>query len=198
MCLDFIYVFHSKCLSAGRKPGSSDVVSLFNTGVSQSFKTNLTSLPHGTELYVIVKCINSVQLSTEVVSPAMVVSYDKPSSASASVTFLPVNRQMLLQSGTMVDDVVQSNTSLLQLTWHGFTDISGIQGYEYRLLTDNRTVIDWTNVGLHNLVVLDNIPLKNGNSYRAGVRSINRGLQYSDAVYTDIIIDSRKPTLTGE
>ena len=105
---------------------------------------------------------------------------------------------MALQSGTMVDDVVQSNTSLLQLTWQGFTDISGIQGYEYRLLTDNRTVIDWTNVGLHNMVVLDHLTMKNGNSYRAGVRSINRGLQYSDAVYTDIIVNSRKPTLTGE
>ena len=148
---------------------------------------------HGNRLYANIKCINNIELKTVQVAPPIVISTQKPNIDNAKLTFVPMSTYSMVHN----QQGIQSNQSHLVMFWDGFTDETDITHYEYQLLSNNKSIVDWTTTGRKQFVSLDHLTLVDGQSYTAQVRSVNTGSVQSDVISEDIFVESREPQLTG-
>ena len=154
---------------------------------------------HGTKLYANVKCINHVEYSSTKTSDLIIVSLHEPDSDYAKVRFIPKSEFGTRPMSTALGDEanVQSNKTHVEFSWEGFSDLSGINFYEYRLLSDNGKLTNWVNVGKKTVASIDFAGLTNGQNCTAEVRAVNTGNYRSRAISSAILIQSRGPQLTG-
>ena len=148
---------------------------------------------HGDRLYANIKCINNIELKTIQVAPPIVISTQKPNIDNAKLTFVPMSTYSMVHN----QQGIQSNQSHLAMFWDGFTDETDITHYEYQLVSNNESIVDWTTTGRKQFVSLDHLTLVDGQSYTAQVRSVNTGNVQSDLISKDIFVESREPQLTG-
>ena len=164
-----------------------------------SFLTDSLPVIHGTTFYTNVKCINNVEYSSVKISEPITVSLKQPEVENAAVSFIPQSVFGRLPTSSVSRDGlnVQPNRTHVEFFWEGFTDLSGISFYEYRLLSDNGQLTDWVNAGKRTLVSVNFASLPNGQKCTAEVRAVNTGNYRSGAISSVILINSRGPRLTG-
>ena len=145
------------------------------------------------------KCVNRVEYSSTKTSEPITVSFHEPDSDHAVVKFNPRSEYGTLPMSTAIDDeaIVQSNKTHVEFSWEGFSDLSGINFYEYRLLSDKGQLTNWVNVGKKTFASVDFAGLANGQNCTAEVRAVNTGNYRSRSISSVILIQSRGPQLTG-
>lgn len=134
------------------------------------------------------------------------------------ITRVASNGAVLVQSGPSIGQVLdgpnpftdidhQADCSALAATWLGFSDPSGIRGYEVAVSTGNTThpnVVGWTKVGLQRMYTFDNISLPEETAVVVLVRATNNGARTSVAASNGVLCDHTAPmhlgdaTVTGE
>ena len=102
----------------------------------------------------------------------------------------------LAESPDRTELAVQSDKNYLQFRWVGFFDVSGIQSFEYRVMSQKGTYSDWINAGLKDIATVDNT-FMNGKRYTIQVCAINMGYLRGDAISATMLVESRSPRLTG-
>lgn len=121
----------------------------------------------------------------------MYIYSEPPSSMHARVTILPTRELMF---GPQPE--YQADNKQLYAFWDGFADLTGIYGYETRLVSDSSVVSNWTSTGQHTNVLFSNLSLSDG-YYSVEVRAINQGNISSIAVNRSMHITMQKPSFTG-
>ena len=130
------------------------------------------------------------------------VSLDKPSIDDARVKLIQRSQHETeelasLEPNAKLQMAIQSNTDRIQFGWEGFFDVSGISSFEFRLSTDNTSpTAEWVNAG-HKDVVSVNDSFSNGEMYAVEICALSIANMRSDIISAKILIDSRKPELTG-
>ena len=158
------------------------------------FLTEEFSVNHGDRLYINIKCVNNIELAAVKVATPIIISTQGPRNDIAKMGFIPFSQFSM----THDQEDVQSSRSSLAIYWEGFTDTTGIDHYECRLLSETNTLIDWTNTGSKRFVSLDGFTLVDGQTYLAEVRAVNVGNIRSEVASSTILIESRAPQLTGK
>ena len=150
-------------------------------------------------MYTSVKCINNVEYSSVKTSEAITVSFKEPDIENARVSFIPQSVCGRLATSSVSGDGlnVQPNRTHVEFFWEGFSDLSGISFYEYRLLSDKGHLTDWVNAGKRTLVSVNFASLANGQNCTAEVRAVNTGNYRSGVISRVILINSQGPQLTG-
>lgn len=178
---------------------------------SNSFCTSDTLyLPHGTTVYGKVRCVNNVELKTDIATEGIAIIYLSPSANESKVSFL--QQQQLgtgqttpvlhLSNGSdYIEYYIQSRTDTLSIEWNGFNDVTGIDRYAYRITNEEKkTVIEWTETKKHSV----NVPfyerhlLAAGQTYTAEVKAVNKNELESVSAKAYVFVDDREPKLTGE
>ncbi|WAR31728.1 hypothetical protein MAR_034270 [Mya arenaria] len=191
-------IIHCTC-SVGMFPNKDDVQDKWFADTLSACESNLLQLKHGDKVYVNINCVNNVELATTKTVASNTVSMDFITSNQVTVNILPVNEglfsSMLLTVGPVK---LQSNTSLVQISWSGFEDTSGIDFYEYCISDErNATIVDWTNVHLKTVASARGLTLHNTETLNVSVRATNTGQHRSEAVHASISIISQPPALSG-
>ena len=148
----------------------------------------------GTKLYTSVKCVNNIGLATIEVSRSILISMEPPRESVADLTFIPSSVYKLAET----EVAIQPNLSYLQFSWDSFTDDLSVSSYEYRLLSENIKLVNWTDTGKKNFVSTNSLNLEDGQWYTAEVRALNKIGLRSNVVNSTILVDSSEPTLTGK
>lgn len=183
---------------AGTAEHRDDIQKFEAANASNGFTSDWLLAYHGGKIYANVKCVNNVEYSSVQVSDPIIVSVEEPSVKETQLRFTLQSQSSTKESESWGRSrPVQSNTTSLQLTWGGFWDSSGITGFEYRLLSNNESLIDWMKAGLKKTVSVNTTRLEDGQVYTAEVCAINMGGLRSEAVSSEILVDSRAPGLTG-
>ena len=166
---------------------------------SNRFFTQYLSVIHGRKLYSTVKCVNNVEYSSTKTSEPITVSFHEPDSEHAVVRFIPQSAfgTLIMSTAIGYEINVQCNKTHLEFSWEGFLDVSGINFYEYRLLSNNGQLTDWVNAGKKTFASIDFVSLANGQNYTAEVRAVNTGNYRSRPISSSILIQSHGPQLTG-
>ena len=187
---------------AGTARFSDDLQRYRETNLSNTFLTDWIQVFHGDYIHVNVKCVNNIDLSTIEVFGPIKVSLDRPLSKYARLSFISLSQlstetsSSLAESPDRTDMVVQSDKNYLQFRWVGFFDASGIQSFEYRVLSQKGTYSDWFNTGLKDIATVENT-FMNGKRYTIQVCAINMGTLRGDAISATMLVESRAPRLTG-
>ena len=160
------------------------------------------SVVHGDVIHATVRCVNHVELMTEETSVPFTISVEKPVSELAKVEFISPDDRSLSDPREQIAGVsdgrmfVQSNLTCLQIQWSGFTDVSGVEQFQYRILDHDKVVKPWTGTGRETMTLVNNRPLQRGDVYTAEVRAANIGGYVSDSASARMVI-GRSPALTG-
>ena len=157
------------------------------------------NLEHGKRVYVTIRCVNDVELVTEISSDPVVIVKHPPNTDQAKVSFLKLGEESHQgNSGTISETFsIQTNDSHIQFQWSGFLDASRIKYYEYRLLHENKPLIDWSSSGTKTMATVSGHPFASGNTYTAEVRAYNDKYD-SKVVEGKLLIYKDKPTLSGK
>ena len=158
------------------------------------FLTEEFNVSHGDKLFINIKCVNNVELATVKEATPIIISTRGPSSDDARLGFISLSDSGLMQD----QQETESSQSNLAIYWDGFRDTSGINYYEYRILSETSSLVDWTNTGIKRFVSLYGLTLAEEQIYTAEVRAVNVGNVKSETVSATILIDSKKPQLTGK
>lgn len=178
------------------------ITDIQHTWESQSLVSCSSSdlrLVHGETIYLTVKCVNNVELATEVVAEPLTVSVQPASISKATVEFLPLNDAGYFPGTDK--NAVQSNDSCLLIQWNGFDDLSGIVNFQYHIMQGSNSVIDWTSTGRQNTVIEcgnNKWTLMSNRSYTAEVRAENSGQYVSNNIKADVFVLSETPRLSGK
>ena len=119
---------------------------------------------------------------------------EPPRESVADLTFIPSSVYKLAET----EVAIQPNLSYLQFSWDSFTDDLSVSSYEYRLLSENIKLVNWTDTGKKNFVSTNSLNLEDGQWYTAEVRALNKIGLRSNVVNSTILVDSSEPTLTGK
>ena len=185
----------------GSCEGTADVQEETLARHTNLFVSRIISASHGKRLYLTVLCINNVELAKKRNAGPVIVSVEKPVARQAAVQFIASSTQTSADIYAHDNDfsnalIVQSNKSRLQFFWYGFEDESGIDHYEYRVISQSGPS-DWTDVGQRTHVTLDGLDLTDAETYTAEVRASNTGAFISETANATILIGSREPKFTG-
>ncbi|WAR31701.1 hypothetical protein MAR_034243 [Mya arenaria] len=189
---------HCTC-SIGMLPNKDNVQYQWYADTLSSCESNLLQLNHGEKVYVNINCVNNVELATTTTVASNTVSMDFITSNQATVNILPVNEGLISSIPLTVGPTkIQSNTSMVQISWSGFEDISGIDFYEYCISDDrNATIVDWTNVHLKTVATARGLTLHNTETLNVHVRATNTGQHRGEAVNASLFTISQPPVLSG-
>ncbi|KAK3589123.1 hypothetical protein CHS0354_017089 [Potamilus streckersoni] len=176
----------------GEDMGSVSFVPLTLSSSTERCRFSTVSVAHGTTLYPHITCVNNVELASSTCGKGFVVSYLHPSIEDAKAIFMPQNRiQMSAGSG------FQSNLTLLVAQWQGFTDVSGINNYQCKLLKDGHAILEDINTGKHSGWKSYKLPLQDDSTYRLEIIAVNAGNIHSEPITCNISTYSKSPLLTG-
>ncbi|KAK3093029.1 hypothetical protein FSP39_010221 [Pinctada imbricata] len=187
------------CLcSLGLFKGIQDVIGwTASEKENNTYTCSLTELDlnDGTTVFPSVKCINTVQLSNMINFEPMVVSYKAPVLSDAKIEFISQN-EISADHETPIYPV-QSNSSYVVFSWHGFHDESCHLTYETRLYQSGRAVQPWSNAGSRRLRSYD-VGLGDWDNITVETRALNHGHIPSTPIYASISIQTKAPRLTGK
>ncbi|XP_052789886.1 uncharacterized protein LOC128224179 [Mya arenaria] len=185
--------------SIGMLPNNNNIQEQWYADTLSSCESNLLQLQHGDKVWVNINCVNNVDLATTKTVASNTVSIDVISSNQATVNILPVNEGLISSIPLTVGPTkIQSNTSLVQISWSGFEDTSGIDFYEYCISDErNATIVDWTNVLLKTVATARGLTLHNTETLNVSVRATNTGHHRSEAVHASFFTISQPPALSG-
>ncbi|XP_053381645.1 uncharacterized protein LOC123528459 [Mercenaria mercenaria] len=154
-------------------------------------------LQHGDKVFVSVKCINNVELATSMISETIIISTESPDISKAEVRIIsPDKRGTTKPNQGLITTYVVADRSHVQLEWEGFEDMSGVNSYEYRVLYDNHTIVDWKNTSRRKTAEINDLDLDPGKVYKAEVRAVNSGNYVSDSITAGLVIQT-EPSFTG-
>ncbi|WAR31807.1 hypothetical protein MAR_034349, partial [Mya arenaria] len=189
---------HCTCC-IGMFPNKNNVQDQWFADTLSSCESNLLQLNHGDKVYVNINCVNYVELATTTSIASNTVSMDFITSNQATVNILPANEGLISSIPLTVGPTkLQSNTSMVQISWSGFEDISGIDFYEYCISDErNATIVDWTNVHLKTVATTRGLTLHNTETLNVSVRATNTGHYRSEAVNASLFTISQPPALSG-
>ncbi|XP_060558764.1 uncharacterized protein LOC132719043 [Ruditapes philippinarum] len=183
--------------SIGQRPGLHDISSIWIAENKTSCESNRQIFTHGQTVFLNLKCFNEIGLSTEDVAGPLVVSLQQSKTSSAELVFIPQNEG---SNGNIIRQrsiwQVQSNNTCLVFKWGGFSDLSGIVYYEYRVYQNEHNVLKEWEKTEKDMAKVENIGLRNGEVI-AEVRAINIGSFISHSVNASLLVARYPPTVTG-
>lgn len=156
---------------------------------------------HGTLLVISVQCINNVELAASAKAEPVIVSFLSPSSSSAHVEIIPYGEHLVhlgeLVSPSQNEIVTQDNLTCIHAQWSGFYDRTDINHYNYTLAKNNLPFLMDSTSTRNTNIELNGLNLTNGDVYTLEVVAVNSGGIHSEPVRASVMVDSRKPRLSG-
>ncbi|KAL4219902.1 hypothetical protein ACF0H5_020314 [Mactra antiquata] len=178
----------------------TDIEPYFKTiGINSCQFSNL-SLMHGKHVYVAVKCVNSIELSSVPAYKEVQVILQPPLIDNADLKIISASDVRIHRNVSPVieaDLYVLTNASSVIMEWSDFLDVTEIDHYEYRLKLENKTIVDWSKC-YQSTAEIHGSHLTSDEKYTAEVRAVNYGLFKSNSIKSDIIIHNQRPRLSGE
>ena len=165
------------------------------------FFTEWFEASHGDDLYTTVKCLNKIGLSTVEVFGPVKVSLVQPTVGNARLKFIPrsqrkANALSSMGPNTETQMTIQSSTNKIQFEWDGIIDASTLSKFEYRLSAENEPFTEWVGTGLKDTVSVNN-SFSDETKYTVEVSAVNIANIRSDIINATLMIDSRRPELSG-
>ncbi|XP_053399195.1 uncharacterized protein LOC123556900 isoform X2 [Mercenaria mercenaria] len=183
--------------SIGNKPGLFDIHSVWISQSLTSCESNEIQISHGQHLYLNLKCVNNIELSTMIFTEPLVASIEKPDTYSAVLAFVPQNEESSEYMSRVGSHFpIQSNHTCLELKWVGFEDLSGIDYYEYRLTQSGHAIFTYWTKTYRNFVQVADVDMESG-EINAEVRAINAGSFISESVNASLLVVRHAPRLTA-
>ena len=146
---------------SGEEAGTLNIRPWFITS-SMYYILEEINVTHGMIIVPEIRCINNVELDYTFSASRVLVSYEKPVTTYARLFVVP--NDMVTGTAPQPNAVV-SNPDLLQFGWEGFSDISGVHHYIYRVLEGEHIIVNDTNTGSSSFASLANLDLKDGMNY---------------------------------
>ncbi|XP_066263995.1 uncharacterized protein [Branchiostoma lanceolatum] len=178
----------------GMDPGSSSISDYTVSENSGSASKSVSGLSHGQTVYVTVRCHNNVGLYSTMSSDGVTIVKSPPSTAAAQLSVLTRSETHYPTRGNH-----QSQTDMLQLSWGGFTDTTGIAAYQYTLEgpgSDNSTWYSLTPYGDTSTIL--GLHLQPDASYKVFLRAVNNVQMESASLQADVQIINSSPSVSGE
>ncbi|CAH1249044.1 SCARF2 [Branchiostoma lanceolatum] len=176
----------------GMEPGSSSISDYTMSEDPGSASKSVSGLSHGQTVYVTVRCHNNVGLYSTMSSDGVTIVKSPPSTAAAQLSVLTRSETHYPTRGNH-----QSQTDMLQLSWGGFTDTTGIAAYQYALEGPGVDVSIWSSLSPYGdtstLLGLDLQPA----SYKVFLRAINNVQMESASLQAEVQITTTSPSLSG-
>ncbi|XP_078574183.1 uncharacterized protein LOC144860694 [Branchiostoma floridae x Branchiostoma japonicum] len=177
----------------GLSPGSTEI-SHFQPTDSLSFSSrNLTGLiHHGQTVYTTVRCHNHARLEAQAITDGVTLVTNPPDSSAAKVRVVPLS-----ETPFPAEEGHQSVAEQLRFFWEGFTDEAGIDHYEISLDAPGNSTNMCLPTGLHGETssTLTGLGLETNQTYTVYCRAVNKGGLVSDAVWTNVTIETDQPLL---
>lgn len=162
---------------------------------------NDTKLNHGDRAFVSVKCVNDVELGSQVISTEIIISTTAPVITDAEVQIISNmklwNENPFTLSTDQLSTFTVTDRSRIRIEWSGFQDPTGLKYYEYRIMDQNHTVVDWTTTGLETMADVRGLYLDFEKLYKVEVRATNSGKYNSRPVAAAFVVYD-EPLLTGK
>ncbi|WAQ98195.1 hypothetical protein MAR_022568, partial [Mya arenaria] len=189
---------HCTC-SVGMFPYKANIQDQWYADNQSSCESTLLQLKHGDKVYVNIKCVNNVELATTTTVASNTLSINFTKSNDVTVKIIPVNEAPFSTIPiTVAPTKIQSNKSLVQISWSEFKHTSGIDYYEYCISDERNTIIvDWTNVQLKTVASAHGLILNNAEKMNVSVRATNTGQYTSEAVNASLFTISEPSALSG-
>lgn len=185
----------------GTRFQGTDIVDLRLSDTVNTCLFNDTKLHHGNRAFISVKCINDVELGSQVISTEIIISTTAPDVTDAKVHIISNRKLWNDNSFTLSTDQLSTfavtDRSCIRIEWSGFQDPVGLKNYEYRIMDQNRTVVDWKTTGLETMVDVSGLFLDFENMYKVEVRATNFGKYTSHPVAAGLVVYN-EPLLTGK
>ncbi|XP_078657344.1 uncharacterized protein LOC144903237 [Branchiostoma floridae x Branchiostoma belcheri] len=186
----------SLCESAqGLSPGSTELSHFQPTDKLSSSSTNLTGLiQHGQTVYTTVRCRNAAGLESQAVTDGVTLVTRPPDSAAAELRVTSPSQTPFPAEGGH-----QSAKEQLRFFWEGFYDEAGIDHYEISISGPNNSSHTWLSAGVNGetSATLSGLRLEPQQTYTVFCRAVNMGGLVSDAVWTNVTIETEQPTVNG-
>jgi hypothetical protein len=131
------------------------------------------------------------------VAGLLIVSLQQSKTSNAELVFIPQNEgsnENIIRPRSIWP--VQSNNTCLVFKWDGFSDLSGIVYYEYRVYQNEHTVLKEWEKTEKDMAKVENIGFRNGEVI-AEIRAINIGIFISHSVNASLLVARYPPTVTG-
>ncbi|XP_062588512.1 uncharacterized protein LOC134250179 [Saccostrea cucullata] len=183
-----------ECFCAwGSFMGSDTIIPWFESENRTECRSPSMRLPHGTEVFASVKCVNTIGLSSEVNDKNVtIVAYKAPIPTQPEVTFAVNSIKMMLL------EHIQHSTTSLYFHWLSFQDATGLINYNFCIKSDNNIVLNSADIGKHNYVSIDDLDLQYNGTYIADVYAVNSVGKRSDSINGSIKVLDIAPIQTGK
>ncbi|KAI8509825.1 hypothetical protein Bbelb_122530 [Branchiostoma belcheri] len=186
----------SLCESAqGLSPGSTELSQFQPTDKLSSSSNNLTGLiRHGQTVYTTVRCRNAAGLESQAVTDGVTLVTLPPDSAAAELRVTSPSQTPFPAEGGH-----QSTAEQLRFFWEGFYDEAGIDHYEISISGPNNSSHTWLSAGANGetSAALSGLRLEPQQTYTVFCRAVNMGGLVSEAVWTNVTIETEQPTVNG-
>ena len=144
--------------------------------------TSLTSLMNNARYRVEIQATNGVGLSVTALSPEFLVDLEPPVPG-------------IVRDGLVGDITYQSSQTSLSANWDEFVDAeSGVQYYEFIIMTPDKKILEQQNVGLATMATSDNLALSDKAVYSVCVRGTDYAGHTSEACSNGVTIDASPPS----
>lgn len=190
-CWDEPYDRESGLLSvkwcAGTSNNSCDITSLRSVNPEELFVKYAMSksLSSGTIVFITLSVTNGAGLTSEVVSPPLLIDTTPPSQGHVSV-------------GNSTETKYIKSSDLINTQWHGFADNeSGLRHFEWAICqasVKDKCISPYANIGLKTTMSIDALGLSYGVSYIVIVRAFNKVGLFSQVSSNQFILDGGGPS----
>ncbi|CAH1802767.1 unnamed protein product [Owenia fusiformis] len=191
----------SHCTVAfGNSPESTDITDfkkvLFSGNPMLFNSTNHVNLKHGTKVYAIVRCFNTLGLWSQTSSTGITVISEPPDVSHALIESLP-NKM----SHFPCSDWIQNDIHTIRLKWDGFQKSTNhIDYYQVNIeMTNgdvNGTIYELINDGRRQ-ITMEPLTLQQNTHYKASIKAVDMVGSVSDGVQLMFTADTNPPNKTG-
>ncbi|XP_078621331.1 uncharacterized protein LOC144887808 [Branchiostoma floridae x Branchiostoma japonicum] len=177
----------------GLEPGSTSISDYTEVENSGSASKSVSGLSHGQTVFVTVRCHNNVGLVSTMSSDGVTFVTSPPSTTAAQLSVVTRSETQYPTRGNH-----QSQTDMLQLSWGGFADTTGILAYQYTLEGPGADSSTWYSLSPYgDTSTLLGLDLQPDASYRVFFRAINNARMESASLQADIQITTNSPSVSG-
>ncbi|XP_078573997.1 uncharacterized protein LOC144860568 isoform X2 [Branchiostoma floridae x Branchiostoma japonicum] len=179
----------------GLSPGSTEISHFQPTDSFSSTSKNLTGLiHHGQTVYTTVRCHNHAGLESQAVTDGVTLVTSPPDSTAAELRVASPS-----QTPFPAEDRYQSAPEQLRFFWEGFSDEAGIDHYEISISGPNNYTHTWLSAGGNGetSATLSGLGLESHQTYSVFCRAVNMGGLVSNAVWTNVTIETEQPLVNG-
>ncbi|XP_035661568.1 uncharacterized protein LOC118405866 [Branchiostoma floridae] len=177
----------------GLEPGSASISDYTAVENSGSASKSVSGLSHGQTVFVTVRCHNNVGLVSTMSSDGVTIVTNPPITTAAQLSVVTRSETQYPTRGNH-----QSQTDMLQLSWGGFADTTGILAYQYALEGPGADSSAWYSLSPYgDTSTLLGLDLQPDASYRVFFRAINNVRMESASLQADIQISTDSPSVSG-